>query len=334
MNKDLVSVIIPCYNSQQFIAEAIESVLAQDYPHVELIVIDDGSTDNSKYIIQSFGDQLTFLTQKNSGAPAARNKGLKQAKGFYIKFLDADDLLEADCLSRQVQQSKKQIRHNNYIVFGDVKLIDGKGDLFDSRKFSAQKAHEDIVEYILLNNPLTSSPLHRKEYLLQVNGFDINLHKGQEWDLHLRLALSGVEFIYQPGFVYRFREHHSDTRISQTDLSKHPPLTLFEGYQKQEALIRNHFNQHLPPKVKKYLAHKYWRYGRAFLRENNLEEAARFFIKAKDILGTHAIDGKFPYPFLVRLFGPVKAEQILEYLKNLKIPIISTKHPHAATQRY
>jgi glycosyltransferase involved in cell wall biosynthesis len=97
-----VSVITPCYNGETFVAETIESVLRQDYPSVEHIVIDDGSTDGSWEVIQSYGDRVTSFRQENQGQSAARNRGVQMASGRYLMFLDADDILAPNTLSQLV----------------------------------------------------------------------------------------------------------------------------------------------------------------------------------------------------------------------------------------
>ncbi len=104
MNYPLVSIIIPVYNAEMFLAETINSALGQTWPNKEIIIIDDGSTDNSLSIAQNYSDNrnIKIVTQTNNGASAARNAGLKQAKGDYIQFLDADDLLSADKIYQQV----------------------------------------------------------------------------------------------------------------------------------------------------------------------------------------------------------------------------------------
>ena len=91
----LVSIVIPCYNAERYVGEAIESALDQTYPHKEVIVIDDGSTDSSLEVIRSFGNHLRWETAPNRGGSAARNRGLELARGELIQFLDADDLLHA-----------------------------------------------------------------------------------------------------------------------------------------------------------------------------------------------------------------------------------------------
>lgn len=103
MNFPLVSIIIPLYNAENHIAQTIESLLIQTWPNKEILIIDDGSTDKSRDIINSFDNEIIKLyTQENKGAAAARNLGIKRAKGKYIQFLDADDLLSKNKIEVQV----------------------------------------------------------------------------------------------------------------------------------------------------------------------------------------------------------------------------------------
>src|SRR5271165_3187575 len=101
----LVSVIIPVYNSEKYLAESIESAIGQTWSSKEIIVVDDGSTDNSFEIARKFAGrpEVKVVTQENRGAAAARNAGLKEAKGEFIQFLDADDLLSADKIESQMK---------------------------------------------------------------------------------------------------------------------------------------------------------------------------------------------------------------------------------------
>lgn len=99
----LVSVVIPVYNDEQYIAEAINSVLMQNYANLELIVIDDGSTDKTPDIILTFGNRVRFIRQKNAGSAVARNRGIQEATGKYIAFNDSDDLWAPNRLQQQVE---------------------------------------------------------------------------------------------------------------------------------------------------------------------------------------------------------------------------------------
>lgn len=109
-NAGLVSVIMPAYNAQEFIAEAIQSVLAQTYTHWELIIINDGSTDQTQIIAQQFAEQdqrIRLITQKNQGVSTARNTGLSQAQGGYISFIDSDDKYHDTYLEKLYHQAQK-----------------------------------------------------------------------------------------------------------------------------------------------------------------------------------------------------------------------------------
>ncbi|MEQ8473919.1 MAG: glycosyltransferase family 2 protein [Marinoscillum sp.] len=103
MKSRLVSIILPVYNAEQYVAKAIESVLGQTYPEWELIIVNDGSTDNSKKVCEGFDDErISVLTQNNKGVSAARNVGLKRLKGEYFCFLDADDALTPNSIESRL----------------------------------------------------------------------------------------------------------------------------------------------------------------------------------------------------------------------------------------
>ena len=111
MEKDLVSIITPCYNGAKYISETIASVLAQTYGQWEMIIVDDGSKDNSAEIVRGYGEKdprITLVQQPNGGSAAARNNGIRRAKGQYIALLDADDLWDPQFLEKQVAFMKEK----------------------------------------------------------------------------------------------------------------------------------------------------------------------------------------------------------------------------------
>ena len=128
----LVSIIIPCYNAENYVAEAIQAALDQTYPNCEVIVIDDGSTDRGINVIESFGDRIRWETGPNRGGSVARNRGLDIAKGEWIQFLDADDLISKNKISSQIQSlvgvSSKHVSVSNVVYFQDQTdpFCDGK----------------------------------------------------------------------------------------------------------------------------------------------------------------------------------------------------------------
>jgi glycosyltransferase involved in cell wall biosynthesis len=99
----LVSVILPVYNNEHYLAESIESVLAQTYPSIEIICVDDGSTDNTRNVMHSYGTKITLLFHEhNRGIAAGRNTGIREAKGAYIAFMDGDDIWDIDKIEKQI----------------------------------------------------------------------------------------------------------------------------------------------------------------------------------------------------------------------------------------
>src|ERR1700722_9877011 len=99
----LVSIIIPCYNAERWVQEAVESCLNQSYPNIEIIVVDDGSTDRSLEILRRYGPRIKLKSGPNRGGNVARNQGFALSSGRYIQYLDADDYLEPDKIARQVR---------------------------------------------------------------------------------------------------------------------------------------------------------------------------------------------------------------------------------------
>lgn len=120
------SVVIPCYNQGRFLAEAIQSVLDQDYPNKEVIVVNDGSSDNTSGVAASFGDLIVYIEQPNGGAARARNTGIQAAQGEHIAFLDADDV----CFPGRLALQASILSHFPPIglVAGDAHLIDSAGN--------------------------------------------------------------------------------------------------------------------------------------------------------------------------------------------------------------
>ncbi|MEA5583324.1 glycosyltransferase [Nodularia harveyana UHCC-0300] len=318
-----VSIIIPCYNNQSFIENAIASAINQTYNHIEIIVIDDGSTDGSLDIIKAFGDQIRWETGKNCGAPLARNRGIELAKGEYIKFLDADDVLLPDCLETQVSQASKLSPERKAIVYGDAIWVDQHTQPIPSYPLRPRQPDEDNIAHILANSPLTSCPLHKREYLLEIGGFDPSLPRGQEYDLHLRLVLAGVEFLHYPGSLYKYREYVDNARISQRGYSSKGAMFHFQTLQKHHQLIENQTGKPLSLEVRKILAQRFWAFGRGILREGYVKEAQEYFNAARNLDSKNCITGNKPYPWLVKLFGSYWAELLIDKLRQL-IPRISS----------
>jgi glycosyltransferase involved in cell wall biosynthesis len=209
----LVSVIIPCYNNEKWIAEAIDSALSQTYTSIEVIVIDDGSTDKSLEIIKSYGDRIKWETGVNKGQSAARNRGFNLSSGKYIQWLDADDYLLPDKLENQVYFLEKS---DSDIVYGDWKYqhhLKNGGIKFS--KVITPGERQNILDALLGGFPLTiMNCLTKRELVVRLDGYDENFRAVEDIELWIRAAILGAKFRYEPGCysVYRVHDINSNSR--------------------------------------------------------------------------------------------------------------------------
>jgi glycosyltransferase involved in cell wall biosynthesis len=210
----LVSVVIPVFNGEQFIAEAIDSALAQDYPAIEVIVVDDGSTDGTAAILKSYGDAIRLVSQANRGCAAARNTGLRHARGRYIAFLDADDVWWAGKIASQVRamaQAGFRMAYSRFAVWlpGPDGRYPPAGGLFSARDnphLSDSVVQTGCIYRELLLDCIvwTSTVIIEKSVFDEVGAFDESLELGEDYDLWLRLSRHlPVLGLQQPAALYR-----------------------------------------------------------------------------------------------------------------------------------
>lgn len=183
-----VSVIIPTYNYERFIVEAIRSVLSQTFSDFELFVVDDGSTDGTKDIVSTFKDpRITYIYQNNRGLSSARNIGLESSSGEYIGFLDADDLWMPEKLDQQL--SLFQTKPSVGLIYTGYTVIDEAGICIATR--TAQPIDGDLVSQLILGNIVSGSittSLIRRKCFDKVGLFDETLTSCEDWDMWLRIA--------------------------------------------------------------------------------------------------------------------------------------------------
>ena len=203
----LVSIIIPCYNQAHFLPEALESVLAQAYPHWECIVVNDGSTDHTGEIARKWlsrDARFMYIEKQNGGLSSARNAGLKIAKGEYIQLLDADDLLETEKIRHQIESLLGESGQIDISVAGyryfhgsdpaKEPLIFGPYNLLPEVAIT-KNDKKDLVKLFSRKNPMVvSAPLYHKSVFERVGLFDEDLFANEDWDFHFRCAINGVVF--------------------------------------------------------------------------------------------------------------------------------------------
>ena len=187
----LISIVIPTYNRRDFVIEAIESCLAQTYENIEIIVVDDGSSDGTARVLRArYGDRIHLIVQENQGPAIARNRGIDAANGDFIHFLDADDWLMPDKLRLCLGRFKRQPDIDVIYTHHQLMSSDGKAHLPTPpfRQFG-----DDIFCQLLRNSGdhiLLSTTMMRKGALRAVGGFEnsVDFRSAEDWDLFLRLA--------------------------------------------------------------------------------------------------------------------------------------------------
>jgi glycosyltransferase involved in cell wall biosynthesis len=210
----LVTVIIPCYNGEAFVEEAINSALAQTYNRVEVIVIDDGSTDRSAEIIQAL--PVRYIYQENRGLTPSRNLGIKESRGSYIVFLDADDRLLPDAIKTGLDVLLR--RPECAMTIGDHLFVREDGSyLAHSRKEFRGSSH---YEALLISNfiEMISSVLFRRSVFEAVGGFDTQLRVAEDYELYLRIARD-FPVCCHTAVVAEYRQH-------KTNVSRNSELML------------------------------------------------------------------------------------------------------------
>ena len=199
----LVSVIIPCYNQAHFLDEAIESVLAQAYAHFEIVVVDDGSTDNTSQVAARYPG-VRCIRQSNQGLAAARNTGLRESNGRYLVFLDADDRLLPNALEIGVKELNSH--PESALAFGRFHLIDAAGKSLT--KQLPRYVGKDHYRELLLNNFIwtTAVVIYRRSVFQFVRGFDPIADGSEDYHLYLRVAQK-FPIHYHDQTVSEYRQH-------------------------------------------------------------------------------------------------------------------------------
>ena len=198
-----VSVCIPTYNREILLRETLNSVFAQTYKDFEVVIVDDGSTDGTKQMLQRHGYKVRYYWQQNAGDAAARNRLIELAKGKYISFLDSDDLLYPDALERMVEAMPKNTE--NVVVYGPYVAIDEHGDILRRGK---RRLYNGKITKFLFDNILIHScgSLFPKKILVKAGGFKRSLKVCSDYELWLRLSLE-YDFIGLQKPVFKRRRH-------------------------------------------------------------------------------------------------------------------------------
>lgn len=199
--RPLVSVIMPAYNVEQFLAQSIDSVLCSDYQNLELIVVDDGSSDATLEIAQHYqakDSRVKALTKANGGQGVARNYGVEHSSGEFILFVDSDDLISSGYISKAVAEMERD---------SEVKVVTCRGEFFDGRTGS-WRLKKYTQRTLAKRNVFTISSLMRRTDFVRVGGFDTTMHNYcEDWALWISILKDGGKVVTLPTveFFYRVR---------------------------------------------------------------------------------------------------------------------------------
>jgi len=213
-----VSAVIPTYNRAKMLVEAVESALQQTHPPYEIVVIDDGSTDDTGKVMARYAGKVRYIRQKNSGPSAARNHGFRLATGDFIALLDSDDLWVKDRLERQL--AALALRPELDVLFGlEAKFTAEQQfdpcDIKDTQVLASLKAVNCVIpnplSLLLRENFIpTSSALFRRSCLAKVGPIDESLKQAEDYDFWLRFALHGCQFGFINSTLCRRRMHEGN----------------------------------------------------------------------------------------------------------------------------
>ncbi len=219
MFSPFISIIIPVYNGSKYMKEAIDSALNQTYPHKEVIVVDDGSTDDSWQIIQSYGQKIRAFKQKNGGVSTALNLGIKQSQGEYISWLSHDDVYVPSKLSKQVEalNSLPIEERSKTILFSNYKIIDSNSKVIEVP--AIEKVHNlskfSCPLYPVMKGLIFGCTLLIPKICFEESGyFDPNLRTSQDYDLWFKFFRK-YPIHFQTDYLLLSRRHPGQGTFSQ-----------------------------------------------------------------------------------------------------------------------
>lgn len=212
----MISIIIPTYNRQKYLFECLKSILSQTFKKFEIIIVDDGSTDDTEINLQPWlkkYSNIKYIKQANRGAQVARNTGIKNASFDWICFQDSDDIWLETKLERQVQILEKNSFNKNTFIYSNCYICNESKDkktLWELPSFTGRDCFKDLI---LKSSPMFQSMLVSKTLLEKINYLDENIVSWQEWDTSIRLSKhANIIHLKEPTFIYN---QHKDETISK-----------------------------------------------------------------------------------------------------------------------
>lgn len=269
---ETVSVVIPTYNREEFLADAIDSVLSQTLMPLEVIVVDDGSTDASGKLLNKYQDKIKIIRQKNSGVSVARNSGIRIARGSIIAFLDSDDIWLPNKLERQIGHFETDLSVS--VVHSDVFLLEN-GHRRRAREGREKFSGRCYSQFFLGTPafPILSTVAVRASALRHVGYFDEQLRTSEDIDLWLRIARTyPYKFINEPLILRRIHQNNLTADMSKFSATD---LVVYEKSMSEDPNVLNIVGRDVYMNRLSAISYgaAYWSY------KNGNERQARIFLK-------------------------------------------------------
>jgi len=221
MKKSLISCIIPVFNGARYLREAVASILAQTYRPIEIIVVDDGSTDDTAEVVRNYGDQVRYVWQPNGGPSAARNRGVRAAQGALVAFLDQDDVWHPNKLTRQMVQFMTRPELDLCVTHAQIFWIPELRK--EAARFREHRQMRAVPGY------LTGTLLAQRALFKTVGLFNTTLRYGDAADWFLRAAEQGVMMELLPDVLLYHRIHHANLSRRQASASREEFLRIVKS---------------------------------------------------------------------------------------------------------
>lgn len=218
-----VSVIIPSFNHARYIRECVESVLSQSYPEIEIVIIDDGSTDETIDILEEYGDRIRLIRQIRGRQARARNIGLKESSGEWIAFLDSDDRY----LPSRIEDSVAAVLNDPTIdlVWGDFRIINANGRVIQEIRWAPSQP--DFRLELISGNPICNASVTvKREALCELKGFDERVPRACDGLAWYRLAARGKRFAHVPRILLDYRIHNKNDAHAFMPMTRDRDLAL------------------------------------------------------------------------------------------------------------
>ncbi len=267
-----VSIVIPAYNKYDQTRQTINSILNQTYKNIEIIVVDDGSTDVTYKLESEYNNSIRYIYTKNKGASAARNIGISQATGEFLAFIDCDDIYESNKIEKSIEVLKNDLSYD--FVYTDVYFIDQIGNKINQKSYTKNHPGSGyIAERILLSDfTITNSTLVlRKSCLKTISDFDEKIFIAADRDFILRLAMNFKAFYLNKKLTgYRVGSGNTNQNL---DIMLNEFLYLIDKNINQISYLGQNFKNRCYSNV-------YYNFGKKYVNSNNMFLAKKYFIKS------------------------------------------------------